>query len=499
MCTTKNVLDKIVKELKKYPFTEKMLLCQQYSTQLMEYSHMDILSNRNAIYPWELETFAELALFADAPIANKSFKGKNIKKFIDMINDIRNYQHPFLKKQKNIDFVNAFIMVTALQQFKSQENILDRLYRYDYFWDFSNDRIDMKHIFSKFFEGTEYSDFRDFAVLIFFYASFKNNTSSIVRTLCVKYMNTVKFLMKSREEYKRIQSDKIEENFENVIFGFNYLHPFPFIEQQGLIFLPLPYLVIDAVTESLLTRVTFNNNTIREKIGKEVAQTYIETIFKECSVYDEVLPETSYKKGKNNIDTPDVLIRCGKQFCFIDTKLSTPKLDIRKFKAKEINDTISMYAKYVIQAYNRTTDFNNGLYYPFNDEATTINRENTFGIVALLEDAYISKRQIYQQVFNQLNINPDSEEARYIKSNIKITNFRDLELFAFRGHNIFVSLNKKRDNETEWYDMGLFDDLLFKESSASKIPSVVRFEDKCRRLIRTSIDDFVASGIIPKQ
>ena len=59
----------------------------------------------------------------------------------------------------------------------------------------------------------------------------------------------------------------------------------------------------------------------------------------------------------------------------------------------------------------------------------------------------------------------------FIKSHISITNFRDLEMFAFRCRDIFVSLKKKRDNPHQWNDLGLFNDELF-----SKIPAAKNFD-----------------------
>ena len=43
--------------------------------------------------------------------------------------------------------------------------------------------------------------------------------------------------------------------------------------------------------ESLITRVTNDNDRIREDIGKHVAQSYIEYILKDGNVYEEVVPE----------------------------------------------------------------------------------------------------------------------------------------------------------------------------------------------------------------
>ncbi len=493
----KRKLDAIVEELKKYPFTEKMLLCQKYSTQLMELTHLNILENPHASYPWELEAFAELSLFADGTTATSSFNGAE-GEFIKIINQLRNYQHPHLRKLKNIDFADTLIMISLLQQHKPQENILDRLYRYNFFWNFVNDEIDMKKEFSDFFDGLSYSEFRDLCIFIYFYASLKTfSTTNIIKALMYKYKKVINFLSLSREEYKCMQSKKIDDNFENTIFGFNYLHPYPFIEFESYVFLPLPHLVVDAVTDSLLTRVTIDNNPLREKIGKEVAQSYLETILKEGNIYDEVLPESTYHIGRQQLDTPDVLIRKGNQVCFIDSKLSTPKLDIRKFNAKAVNDTISRYAKNIIQVYNRVKDFNKGLYYPFKD-VIEIDKNDVFGIVALFEDSFISRRQIYPEVFSMLEISEDSDEAEYIKSHIKITNFTDLESFAFRSYDIFIALTCKRDKPKEWNDMGLFNKSYYGDSNHNKTPTITSFEDDSRARIQKSIEELVKIGLINK-
>ena len=489
-------LDTIVDKLRKYPFIEKMIVCQQGAMRLMRITHMDILNTPNAVYPWELEVFAELSLFADAPAAICSFNNSD-KEFIDMINVIRNYQHPFLKQQKDENFANAFIMATCLQQFKHQENIYDRLYRYNYFWNFVNDEIDMPKIFEQHFGGIAYSDFRDLGILIYFYASLKETTTTIFQAIGLKYIKAVNALKITREDYKQRQSEKIDDNYENAIFGFNYLRPYPFVEFNENIFIPLPFLIIDAVTDSLLTRITINDNFLREKIGKEVAQSYIQKIYEESHVYDEVLPESAYYIGKRKLDSPDVLIRKDTQVCFIDTKLSTPRLEIRKFNTQVIEETVTRCAKNIIQMYNRVKDFNKGCYYPF-EEKTHMDKKDVFGIVALLEDPYVSKRQIYAEVFSQLKIEATSEEANYIKSNIKITNFRDLELFAFRSHNIFVALTEKRDNPKDWNDMGLFNELLYKSDVYTLLPSIGNFIDMGRSVVLRSADEFEKLGIIKK-
>ncbi len=97
-----------------------------------------------------------------------------------------------------------------------------------------------------------------------------------------------------------------------------------------------------------------------------------------------------------------------------------------------------------------------------------------------------------------LKMDDDSEEAKYIKSHIKITNFRDLELFAFRSHDIFVSLNKKKNNPKDWNDMGLFDELLYKNDAYEVLPSLNNFIEMSRNIFLESVDEFVKLGLIKK-
>ena len=490
-------MESIVEKLRDYPFTEKMLFCQVNSTRMMTPNSIDIFNTPNVVYPWELEVFAEFSLFADGNNPRRHINA-TADDFVKIINAIRNYQHPYLKSQKNMSYANALIMIMGLQQFKSQENIIDRLYRYNYFWNFTNERIDMPSIFSTHFPGLTYTDFKELGVLIFFYSALKCGSSAqVINYWSAKYRKVVDVLTISREKYKADQSSKINDSFENAIYGFNYLHPYPYIEHQGYIFLPLPYLIIDAVTDSLLTRITFDNNSLREKIGKEVAQSYIESIFNECSVYDEVLSEQEYYVGKNKIDTPDILIKKESMFCLIDTKLSVPKLELRKFNEKAIAETISRYANHIIQVYRRVQDFTNGKYYPFAKPAN-VEKDDAYGIVALLEDSFIPRRQIYQEVFQLLKLEPNSDEANYIKSHINITSFHDLELFALGSRDIFIALTKKRDTPSKWNDMKLFNSDLYPKDSFNRINSVEDFITGLQQTITQTIDELVELGIVQK-
>ena len=118
--------------------------------------------------------------------------------------------------------------------------------------------------------------------------------------------------------------------------------------------------------------------------------------------------------------------------------------------------------------------------------------------MALLEDSYISRRQIYQEVFQQLKLDPESEEAKFIKANISITSFHDLESFAFGSRDIFVALKEKRANQSNWNDMKLFSTQLYPDKSSNRLNSVEEFVSNIRNLLMNTIDELVQIGIIKK-
>ena len=131
-----------------------------------------------------------------------------------------------------------------------------------------------------------------------------------------------------------------------------------------------------------------------------------------------------------------------------------------------------------------------------NEEKILIDKNDVFGLVVVFEDSYITRRKIYQEVFNKLQINDDSDEAKYIKAQIKVTNFRDIELFAFKSLDIFLALTHKRDDSACWNDFPVYDASLY-EKGAHKISMPYdEFIEKCKAVWTDSIEEFKNMGII---
>ena len=84
-------IDTVIKILKEYPFIEKMNFCRKNATSIMSSWKLEFVEKPNVVFPWELEIFVELSLFAEAPQAVKSVQADNGAEFIKIINTIRNY------------------------------------------------------------------------------------------------------------------------------------------------------------------------------------------------------------------------------------------------------------------------------------------------------------------------------------------------------------------------------------------------------------------------
>lgn len=497
MCK-RNKMKKILKKLTKYTFFEKMLVAQTCAQKLMHFDHLELFpdATSNTVLPWEIEAFTELSILSTGNNPTKSFKTHNSKAFCKIITSIRNFLPPKLEEEMGTPkFANDFFMACGMVQFKPQKYALNRLYRYDYFWSFKNDKIDMPKIFSDNFNGLSYEHFIELAILTYFAASMDGNSSNIFRYISMNHFDAIKLLCITREDYIERQTEKNANDINNVVYGFNYLYPYPYIEFNANIYLPVPYLIIDAVCESLITRVTNGNDRIREDIGKHVAQSYIEYILKDGNVYEEVVPEIRYMVQRQPIDAPDVMIKDGNKFCFIDSKLSTPKLSLRHFNETDIEKNIKQYAKNVRQIYNRIVDFLDGKYYPFTS-LSNIDKSKVFGLVIVFENAFIFKSRILTEVFNDLNIDSKSAEAQFIKSNIHITDLSDIESFAFGSYNIFTALESKRDDNKRWEDMGLYSNEMYTHEP-TKSKSLLSFESKMRNILKEHLARMMSLQLIP--
>lgn len=440
--------------LKRYSFEEKMNICQYISKDyIYPDGQIDIEKLRKGILPWELETFALFSIMSNKEYSHEDFKSKDDKRFLEIMACIRNYVHPKLNEGERNRFVDRFLIVTGINQFSFQEYYIYRLFRYNYFFNFSNSQIDMKRIFFDKF-GCSYDEFKKLTFMLNMF--FSNNIIErkiLDYIIMFKYSNAYKQLKINRDEFI-IRQNEISNSIDDYLYCFKLFFQYPFIYYKDTSFLPLPHILIQSTTSALLYRITEKNDALREKIGKEVIENYLVYILKESGLYNEVIPEQVYKKSGKERRTIDCMVRKDNRCILLDSKSIVPFVKTREMDEYFIDITIDRIANSIIQVFDHITERFQYEYYPFS-EHLDFDKNNIYGIVVILEDSYIRRNRIIDCVAKKKGIDINSNEYNYICSNIKVLGLYDIENKTFNNENLVTLLEINRDDKKKWFDFSL--------------------------------------------
>lgn len=405
------------------------------------------------IMPWEIEAFAAYSIVYDSDDALEKLDGKT---FADTITLIRNYWHSGLTAaEESGEYPEAFMMISALQQFPVQGVFLQKLYRYHYFFTFQNDKLDMRKVFFNKM-GVDYEQLEEFAFLTFLGFSKEAQDKipptelQIILTKVFADKDALRLLSIEKEEYKKQLFSLYKDNIIDQYYGLKIQYLYPFISGQNFTYVPSPYLVINAVTESMLNRITFDDGKLRRAIGKEVIEGYLYDIVSQLDSVTWVSPEIEYRKGRDKLLTSDVIAAESDTVIFYDTKAITPSLKLRKFDAAEIENDIRIYAEDVIQIYNQINNYLQGLFQL--DKAYS--KENIYGIVVVLEDAVMPRKKVYEKVYDIIRETETltDDDKNYICSHIKVLPLRVIELMVLQNTSLMPELIAQVEEPERWYD-----------------------------------------------
>ena len=429
----------IGKHSKRVSFESKMATLNYHSSQLIDFSKNIVNIDLKKTLPRELETL--LTFF----VISKEYPGSSVKqiedrKFVNMINAIKDHTPKQVSDGPDEALLNR-LLISSLQQFEVQEVAKYVFYRYNYFFTFINENINMTEIFKKKF-NIPFERFVEFALNIEMLFFIKNKTSTYFKYAFSKYKDVIRNLLITRDDY----IDKIDfftQSVDLYSIGIKPCNSFPFIECNGDIYLPLPHCIIPAITHSLFLRLTDKNNKIKNLFGKNVYENYLFDILKEAEIFDETLGEFIY--GKEHKRTPDVMCRKGNKYVFYEAKSMVPYFDTRCLNKEKINSEIDKISDAIRQLYNQIELFCNGEY-NFFEEQQTIDKSNCFGIVVLLKDSFISRKEIYLNFANKNNISVDSLEYKWVINHIKIVSIYEIERYAFTSSSIIKAIEEQIDS-----------------------------------------------------
>lgn len=440
-----------LEELKEYTFESKMLCAQTFSCRIAGKDSISVeYIKKYNVSSSEIEIFTLFSVLYDDPSANKKMDSTSFYKFIT---GIRNYWDPkwdtYTSKES---LAPDLFMLMALLQFSVQGSFLFKLFRYNYFFSYVNNEIDMSKLFRERF-GAEYREYAVFAYVLYEYTrlEFQNcygkDFCNMMIQLALQNTTVMEQLTITKEDYVRELSEFYRDNVTNYFYGIKLQYLYPLIENAGTIYIPSPYLIVNAVTESLLNRLTEGNNTLRSMIGKNVIESYLLYIYGAVPSVSWKSREISYRNGQ--CLSPDVLISDSGYCIFFDTKSKTPSLKLRQLNKKKIEDDIDIYSDNIVQLYQRVLDYLNG------DFALDrcYQKDEIFAVSVILEDSYIDRTSIYAQALKKLEsmgYSLDDKEKEFIHSRIKIMSLIQIEDCALRNRSIIPVLCKQAESPNMW-------------------------------------------------
>ena len=441
-------------ELENYSLDSKLLIAQKVSSRLMDsacVSLQKILTNN--ITPTEIEIFTTYSIVYDSG----STVPINQDSFARIINGIRNY----LKIDDEEGFSKRLFSSMMVQQFPSQTSFVQRLFRYNYFFTYANENFSMKDEFESMFG--QYKDYLLFATAVYMFMSgdirniVGNENAAFGLMKVFELKKVVETLSISPQTFKNEIMSFYNGNTEKLFNGLKINCLFPIIAADDNRYIPNPYLVIDAVTSSLLNRLTENNNELRKNFGKEVIESYLYAMCRELSFKSFLSREFEYQKNKNSSAlTSDVLLGINDEYLiFFDTKAKTPKVGIRNLEHISYEKDLNIYVEDYIQLINQYFDYKKGLI----NLGKQYEIHNVFFIDVMLEDSFIDRKDIANKALEKYKDHSITlEDENNIRSNILLLSLNEIEKYFLRDVNIITDLINHRDNENKWYDIQLNND-----------------------------------------
>lgn len=436
--------NKIETVLKRFSFEEKMRIAQEHSCQAMTSTGIAEFNKLfRQLLPWELETFLLFSICSNEWNSD-SFSGKNKYQFRDIMNAIRQHISPELLSVLGSDPTDWILPVTAATQFEIQESFSFKAFRYNYYFSFCNERINMPRLFEEMF-GCKFSDYLLLGQLLWIHFANNHSLQAIYPAIMKHFSVPITQLTLERQEFIR-EIGKFANSCEQYLYCLRPSYSYPFISYNGHTYCPLPHLLHRATTTSLMHRLTNDNEVLMRLVGKEVYESYLYRIIKDSGLFDEVISEQTYYIGRNKKETVDVMARRKNDILFFDSKSFRPKSAIRNFSQTAFDSDILRLSNSVVQMYRHIRNRFPSEYCYFTKKPPQI--DSIFGLVVVQEDAYIRSHAIYKKAAELLGIAETSEDYNWLYSHVGIVSIYAIERYCFTKTDMFPCLKDmcKRDN-----------------------------------------------------
>lgn len=426
--------------LKRFSFAEKMRIAYEQSRKLIDFNPSIHLNQTSTTLPWHLETFVILSIEA-YEYSNEEFNEKNINKFVSMYNAIYEADSFLVNKScGNFEFVDIFGAAYGSVQLDIQEFFWIKWYRYWRIFTDNSEPVRLAEVFKEKL-GTEYTEYLLLCgILESVYIAVANDNTGVIPRKIIDYLQVrfqipISNLIATREKYLELlyMYTKGSREPTQYLYAVRPSYQFPFIEEKGTVYLPLPHLLTKSMTSSLLYRITEGDNNLRKEIGKHIWEKYLYEIILYTHIYDCVMHEPGYSNEKSAALGPDVVARIGDDILFLDSKSTVPRAGVRLLDPKDIESNVDIVAKNIEKLYKQIQRFD--CYNPFLDLAAS-DIDNCWGVVVILEDSHIQKRHYYDSACKKLGIEGNTPEWLWLTTHIRVATIYQIEEYCFTNSSL---------------------------------------------------------------
>lgn len=288
------------------------------------------------------------------------------KEYRKIVNLYRSYKPPFIRDdglsslEENEEIINLFFLRLSHQQFKYQYHPLSGISRHNYFFSYSNSKL---NIFDAFIDIFEYP-YEDYVIFAYAYQTICSLTQEII-DIDLVVNNFIKGKLFSRDKVigmlNKLSMDRetainAYNKYRNAddslrIYDYNPYSLRPILQHDDKLFTPIPRLLVNAITEGFLSRIFVEKgNDFRRAFGEYTFFDYLNMILNEDKGIDEIIPEFVFYIGKQEYKSPDFILVKSEDIIILEAKATTPAVSLKTASMCEyLNQLEKAYAKAILQ------------------------------------------------------------------------------------------------------------------------------------------------------
>ena len=429
--------------LKRQNIIDAINYCQELSVKRIDFKKSSDIEEREAIdklSPWVMAVFMNLAIaYCSYPVPKENCK----KTFHEVINIIARQTLDFQSSLGSNERVYMPNYIRFIQRGQIENHLFD-IYRHKFYFNY-NDLI-VQTFVSKF--KIPYEKIFEIACFYYFCIELKCIDALFNKIHHFKDVFDV-FTIKVKEIRDKIIDCLNTEPVENLIY-YRFdddLYSKPVLEINSRLYCPLYFLLYYAIGNILMYQFTRDDDDLHGRIGKEARENYLIKIVSENIKFDSIFVEKVLKECHRNIGASDLAITMGKEVLFIESKSTSPNLDVINLDDDAIDEHIELIAKHIKQIYNHM--YKDCVVNKYYHSAFKIDyeKDDVYGIIVLREFTFAKIEKIYDIASELIGIKNDDEMKKWMINHIILLDINNFERLVFRRIDL-ISFIKKIEVES---------------------------------------------------